>query len=388
MTDDLPEGSDWTRTGTRRGPGSSIDTFGTDPDDLLLLRSLQAGIQPEAAAAILFGRYSAEVRVVCRAQLRRDPAAVEEMVNETFARLFRHAASIRDVNGLLPWLRRTAKHACIDRRRRASARYEEPQTIGSDRISARDHAEGVCVADLVRRMMDALPGKQAGLLHMRYLDGMDAGEIAEATGSTAASIRTQLYEARRAARDALAKLRSVIPLPVLDWMARNPLAGSVAQHAALAALVPITAAVMLVPGLFPGAQASPRTPPDVRVVPQTVLQPPLAAGTGGDVAPAVDAPREIRDTPAASTAGLATAGPSAAPPAEDSVLQTVDVPVVGPVQRYETPEEDPERSVQLTPFGEEPVAEYETFTDDAPAKRELSGTVCDVEHLVDAVSCS
>src|SRR4051794_26035961 len=112
------------------------------------------------AFELLYGRY---VRSVFGLALRRlrDRQRAEDAVQETFAAVWRSAASYRPERGpAAPWLYAIARNAIVDRMR---ARHEPPAEVpdlASPEPGPSDEAESSFVAWRVHRALEELPDKE------------------------------------------------------------------------------------------------------------------------------------------------------------------------------------------------------------------------------------
>ena len=140
-----------------------------------------------------------------------DRAAAEEVLQETFWRVWQSAATYQSQRGSFTgWLFRIARNLAIDAYRRRSVR---PQTIietadanpildqlPDPDMDVEDQAQSNLKAQQVRNALTILSREQRQVIEMAYFYGMTRQEIAEATGEALGTIHTR-------ARLALQKLR-------------------------------------------------------------------------------------------------------------------------------------------------------------------------------------
>lgn len=74
-----------------------------------------------------------------------------------------------------------------------------------DRAEETDTLESADSMARLTGMMQRLPEPQRKVMAMRDIDGMEFGEIAEATGLTQGNVRVLLYRARRQMRELITK---------------------------------------------------------------------------------------------------------------------------------------------------------------------------------------
>jgi RNA polymerase sigma-70 factor (ECF subfamily) len=163
-----------------------------------------------AALEALYDRHSAVVLGILL-KVIGDRAAAEDVLQETFWRVWRGAATYEAQRGSFTgWLFRIARNLAIDTYRRMNIR---PQALrGAQAEDALENLTPDPEADVaeqmqvdlrnqqVRRALASLPGVQRQVIELAYFYGMSRQEIAEATGEALGTIHTR-------ARLGLQKLR-------------------------------------------------------------------------------------------------------------------------------------------------------------------------------------
>ncbi|MGE0067371.1 MAG: sigma-70 family RNA polymerase sigma factor [Solirubrobacterales bacterium] len=153
----------------------------------------------ERAFAAIFRRYHQDLYRYCLAILgNRDDA--QDALQNTMVKALRALPGESRAIELKPWLYRIAHNESIDlvRRRRAGEPLDPELIAGGPGLAREAEARerlGNLLADL-----ETLPASQRGALVMRELSGLDFEEIAEALGTSAATARQTLYEARLSLR--------------------------------------------------------------------------------------------------------------------------------------------------------------------------------------------
>src|SRR3954452_2306284 len=131
------------------------------------------------AFELLYGRY---VRSVFGLALRRlrDRQRAEDAVQETFAAVWRSAASYRPERGpAAPWLYAVARNAIVDRfRAKAEPAGEVPEIVSADPGPA-DSAEASFVSYRVHRALEELPPREREVVELAYWSGLSQSEAAE-----------------------------------------------------------------------------------------------------------------------------------------------------------------------------------------------------------------
>jgi RNA polymerase sigma factor (sigma-70 family) len=175
---------------------------GADPDEELVIR---VGRGDPAAVKALVARKLPRVLALARRMLA-DAVEAEDVAQEVFLRIWRHAASWRPgVARFDTWMHRVALNLCYDRlrRRREQPSAEPPEQI--DPGPAPDRGlEAADVGRLVEQAMARLPHRQREavvLCHYQELSNIDA---AASMGVSVEALESLLSRARRALRATLA----------------------------------------------------------------------------------------------------------------------------------------------------------------------------------------
>ena len=175
-----------------------------DPDDELVRR---AGEGDQAAVQALVARKLRRVLALAERMLG-DPAEAEDVAQETFFKVWRHAPRWRPgVARFDTWLHRVALNLCYDRlrRRRERPTAEPPDTPGPGPAPDR----GLLAADVGRRVraaLQTLPPRQREAIVLCHYQELGNIEAARVMGVTVEALESLLSRGRRALRAALADL--------------------------------------------------------------------------------------------------------------------------------------------------------------------------------------
>src|SRR4051794_27856236 len=152
---------------------------------------------------LLYHRY---VRSVFGLALRRlrDRQRAEDAVQETFAAIWRSAASYRPERGpAAPWLWAIARNAIVDRfRSHVDTSGEVPEIVSSEAGPA-DRAEESFVSWRVHRALEELPQREREVVELAYWSGMSQSEVADYLHIPLGTVKTRT-------RSALARLADVL----------------------------------------------------------------------------------------------------------------------------------------------------------------------------------
>ncbi len=154
-----------------------------------------------------FGRlvYSVILAVV------RDPAIAEDLLQETFLRIWNRAAGFDAERGALgPWLLTVARNRAIDHVRSAGARNTK-NTLELEEREHRSQEIGVELdlqnqdqAKIIRAALQKLSDNQRRVIELAYYEGLSQSEMSEKLGEPLGTIKTWV-------RGALKKLKEELP---------------------------------------------------------------------------------------------------------------------------------------------------------------------------------
>ena len=137
-----------------------------------------------------------------------EQADVEDVAQEAFLRALDRIQTYDPRQPFAPWLYQVARNVALNRLKSATLRRMEPLT-GVEEAVAADHSSPALVLERaeLRRMIDTaiedLPERQRIAFRLFDVEGYSAAEIGVLMGLSAASVRSNVYHARRALRAAL-----------------------------------------------------------------------------------------------------------------------------------------------------------------------------------------
>jgi RNA polymerase sigma-70 factor, ECF subfamily len=170
-------------------------------DDAELVRRVGRG--DAGAYRALVVRHAANLERFAK-RLLRDDAEAEDVVQETFLRLWQRAAEYRPAARVGTWLHSIAHHLAIDRLR-ATRRLDTLEEDDGGAVSARQPSllDQKRRAEALDAALAALPGRQGAAVTLVHLHGLSGAEAAEVLGIGPEALESLLARARRALKSLL-----------------------------------------------------------------------------------------------------------------------------------------------------------------------------------------
>jgi RNA polymerase sigma-70 factor, ECF subfamily len=134
----------------------------------------------------------------------RNAADAEDVVQETFLRVLRHAAKLAEVRDYRVWLVRITWNLVLDRKRRSKTRpqvdnFDElTRILPAQELSAEKRAITAQRHAKILRLIDNLPEKEREVLLLSAVKELSTVEIALILKTTESTIRSRLFRARHA----------------------------------------------------------------------------------------------------------------------------------------------------------------------------------------------
>lgn len=186
-----------------------------DDGDAALLRQVVAGTL--TALETLFARYQRPVYQLAFG-ITRDAETAEEILQDTFYRLYQNAGRINPALPLLPWLFRVAANLSYNQARRRrfwseplhalAGRLREPALRQPEHIAEQHELQAV-----VRSVLDELPPHHRAVLVLHYLQDYSIPEVAAILDCPAGTVKSRLHYARKLLKDRLQNRYGALILP-------------------------------------------------------------------------------------------------------------------------------------------------------------------------------
>ena len=161
--------------------------------------------QPEQGFRLLMRKYREPVYWHIR-RLVVTHADAQDAAQEAFVRIFKSMASYRGNTSFAAWIYRSATNEALRliSRRHDSVSMEREGTNLLDQLPADNY---INIADTeavnMQRAILALPPKQQVVFNMRFYDEMEYVDIADATDSSVAAVKTNYHLAKEKVKKAI-----------------------------------------------------------------------------------------------------------------------------------------------------------------------------------------
>jgi RNA polymerase sigma-70 factor (ECF subfamily) len=187
----------------RMEPSQTVERERATTEEAALLSRVGSGDRGEPLAE-LYRRYVRRVYGL-GLYLLRDPSLAEDLVQDTFVRLWRSSHRFDPERATArTFIFMLARRAAVDLMRRRSAR--PPATAGLSEQEPADGADAfdqVIVSLDVRDALNALQPKHREILELHYLDDMTQSQIAVQLDIPLGTVKTRSFHALRALREEL-----------------------------------------------------------------------------------------------------------------------------------------------------------------------------------------
>jgi RNA polymerase sigma-70 factor (ECF subfamily) len=152
--------------------------------------------------------------------LKNDPEQAEDIVQETFRKLWEVKERLTDVNHIRNFLFFVTRNACFNSLRHTNVQFSVHKDLVSlspleerSAEAARIHAE---VIDEIYKQIDALPENYGRVIRMLYLQEMKPVEVAQKLGISTNAVLIQKTRALKLLRLSLPD-KSLLVLMIFSW---------------------------------------------------------------------------------------------------------------------------------------------------------------------------
>jgi len=160
-----------------------------------LLEELQRGSQH--AFAEVYQEFSEGVFAYC-VKILADRQLAQDVVQETFLKVQKHAHTIENDQSFRSWVFRIARNEALMQLRKKRVNGELKDDSVWDEETPYQLLLAVERTEIVNRMLDSLKFEYREVLVLLVYEGMSYAEIAHITGATESSVKSRIFRARKA----------------------------------------------------------------------------------------------------------------------------------------------------------------------------------------------
>ncbi|MDR2131500.1 MAG: RNA polymerase sigma-70 factor [Odoribacteraceae bacterium] len=188
------------------------------PEEKIVLKKMQEGDQ--TAFRFFFERDLERLYLYAMGFMQNREDA-EDIVQEAFIALWTNRARLARVDSVQAYLTRTVRNACIDRKlhARVERRYRE-ETAAHREEATREIEEPEALYHRLHAALETLPPKCREIFTLGCLEGLSYREVAEKTGSSVNTVKTQVKIAYKKLREELGEEDALLLLVVSSFFSR------------------------------------------------------------------------------------------------------------------------------------------------------------------------
>ena len=173
-----------------------------DPTDLELFGRLsEDDAVAQAALTVLYRRYSQRIYTYCR-KIVSDNVVAEDLLQETFVKLFDSGKQGRVVENFPAYLMTIARNLCFTHRARSKRQFVPVEDF---HLTSRDvpyeHKE---LLQLIQTSLELLPDDYREAFVLREYNGLSYAEIADVIGQSVDLVKVRIFRAKKKLREILA----------------------------------------------------------------------------------------------------------------------------------------------------------------------------------------
>ncbi len=130
----------------------------------------------------------------------RDPSLTDDVLQETYFKVFRNLHKLRDRSRAVPWMVQILINECrmMNRKLKREAQNESEESLSYQLASTADGRGREETREILGRLLRRLPEHFREVLALREIEGLDYEEIARALRIPVGTVRSRLARARDA----------------------------------------------------------------------------------------------------------------------------------------------------------------------------------------------
>lgn len=176
---------------------------GSDAGSDASARAIAAARAGDLAAFETLMRQYERLVLVTALRLLGNMEDAKDASQEVFLRLYRNLGKVGASGNFPAWLYRVTVNVCYDmgKKRTASIPMEDVPDLAAPGTDPHQSAAGIERQRVLHMSLRMLSAKERAALVLRDLEGLSTGEVARALGSSEATVRSQISQARVKVKD-------------------------------------------------------------------------------------------------------------------------------------------------------------------------------------------
>ncbi|MCL2840205.1 MAG: sigma-70 family RNA polymerase sigma factor [Defluviitaleaceae bacterium] len=182
----------------------------------------------EEAFRVIYDTYWRYVLFIA-AKLCNNESDANDVLQDVFIKVFKNIKNLKDDTKLKAWIGTITVRVCrtkLNKNQKFALQTnevpEDMQDADEDFLPEAYVANKELQKDMLK-LVNSLPDKQREVIYLYYYQGMDTNEIADYQGSSSASVRKAMHDARKSMKKKIEKDRKHLPVVVLPFVSVSKL---------------------------------------------------------------------------------------------------------------------------------------------------------------------
>lgn len=177
-------------------------------DEELILRCAR---EERRAFDALYERFSRPLFAYFYRMLWQDKALSEDMVQELFIRIYRHASSFDAARSASTWIYSVAHNLCKNQYRKTEHESRYQRSLGSDEATApASNPDLKGFVNGVQEVLDQWPAEKKELFVLRFREQLTVPQIGEILEIPEGTVKSRLHGLQKELRERLSAYKHVI----------------------------------------------------------------------------------------------------------------------------------------------------------------------------------
>ncbi len=173
-------------------------SFNIPEEDKQILALMRDSSQVERGFRLLIGKYQERLYYHIR-QIVLDHEDTDDVLQNTFIKVFKNFHAFEEKSGLYTWLYRIATNESLSylqsKKRRTTSSLEDEQLNLSNKVSSDSYTDNDDLQQKLDIAINKLPEKQRIVFHMRYYDEMTYEDMSKVLDTSVGALKASYHHA-------------------------------------------------------------------------------------------------------------------------------------------------------------------------------------------------